>query len=288
MAKENLPFFFEEFVIGGNVSTKYRLSKIDLSKQSSVQRIDVFSTPDLGKVLVMDGMVQLNERWEFTYHEMIVHVPLFSHPKPESVLVIGGGDGGSVREILKHKSVKRVDLVEIDPDVIKVCKEHFPSVASRIMDPIVSIYNEDGKNFVGRRKNEYDVIVVDSTDPYKGAGNSLFTEEFYSSCREALRDDGVMSVQAENPVYDSKEMERCFREVKKAFPIVKPYVAFVPMYPSGFWVFAYASKNVDSSFKGDETRIKTLDGTLIYYNRRIHDAAFVLPAFLERLISFTS
>ncbi len=285
MAKENLPFFFEEFTAGGNVSTKYRLSKIDFSKQSSIQKIDVFSTPDLGKVLVMDGMVQLNERWEFTYHEMIAHVPLFSHSNPENVLVIGGGDGGTVREVLKHKTVKRVDLVEIDPDVIKTCKEYFPSVASKIMDPAVSIYNEDGKNFVFRKKNEYDVIIVDSTDPYKGAGNSLFTEEFYSACREALKDNGVISVQAENPVYDSKEMERCFREIKKAFPIVKPYVSFVPMYPSGFWVFVYASKNVDPSFKGDESRIKALDGTLIYYNRKIHDAAFALPSFLERLMS---
>ncbi len=132
--------------------------------------------------------------------------------------------------------------------------------------------------------DQYDVIIVDSTDPYKGAGNSLFTGEFYASCRDALKEDGIISVQAENPVYDSKEMERCFGEIKKAFSIVKPYVAFVPMYPSGFWVFAYASKNTDPSFKGDESRIKMLDGTLIYYNRKIHDAAFVIPTFLEKLI----
>ncbi|MGC8544769.1 polyamine aminopropyltransferase [Athalassotoga sp.] len=284
MAKENMSFFFEETVAGGNVGTIFRVSKIDFSKQSAIQKIDIFSTPDLGKVLAMDGMVQLNERWEFTYHEMIVHVPLFSHPNPENVLVIGGGDGGAVREILKHKSVKRVDLVEIDPEIIKICKENFPTVASKITNPAVSIYNEDGKNFVARKHDQYDVIIVDSTDPYKGAGNSLFTGEFYASCRDALREDGIMSVQAENPVYDSKEMERCFGEIKKAFSIVKPYVAFVPMYPSGFWVFAYASKNTDPSFKGEESRIKALDGTLIYYNRKIHDAAFVIPTFLEKLI----
>ncbi len=279
-----MSFFFEETVAGGNVGTIFRVSKIDFSKQSAIQKIDIFSTPDLGKVLAMDGMVQLNERWEFTYHEMIVHVPLFSHPNPENVLVIGGGDGGAVREILKHKSVKRVDLVEIDPEIIKICKENFPTVASKITNPAVSIYNEDGKNFVARKHDQYDVIIVDSTDPYKGAGNSLFTGEFYASCRDALREDGIMSVQAENPVYDSKEMERCFGEIKKAFSIVKPYVAFVPMYPSGFWVFAYASKNTDPSFKGEESRIKALDGTLIYYNRKIHDAAFVIPTFLEKLI----
>ncbi|MCL4407409.1 MAG: polyamine aminopropyltransferase [Thermotogae bacterium] len=284
MAKENMSFFFEETVAGGNVGTIFRVSKIDFSKQSAIQKIDIFSTPDLGKVLAMDGMVQLNERWEFTYHEMIVHVPLFSHPNPENVLVIGGGDGGAVREILKHKSVKRVDLVEIDPEIIKICKENFPTVASKITNSAVSIYNEDGKNFVARKHDQYDVIIVDSTDPYKGAGNSLFTGEFYASCRDALKEDGIISVQAENPVYDSKEMERCFGEIKKAFSIVKPYVAFVPMYPSGFWVFAYASKNTDPSFKGDESRIKMLDGTLIYYNRKIHDAAFVIPTFLEKLI----
>ncbi len=279
-----MSFFFEESVAGGNVETVFRVSKIEFSKQSAVQKIDIFSTPDFGKVLAMDGMIQLNERWEFTYHEMIVHVPMFSHSNPENVLVIGGGDGGAVREILKHKSVKHVDLVEIDPEIIKICKENFPTVASKITNPAVSIYNEDGKNFVARKHSQYDVIIVDSTDPYKGAGNSLFTNEFYASCRDALKDDGVMAVQAENPVYDSKEMERCFGEIRKAFSIVKPYVAFVPMYPSGFWVFAYASKKVDPSFKGDESRIKALDGTLIYYNRKIHDAAFVIPTFLDKLI----
>lgn len=284
MAKEHISFFFEEFVAGGNISTKLKFNKIDFSKQSAIQKIDVFSTPDLGKVLAMDGMIQLNERWEFTYHEMITHVPMFSHPNPQNVLVIGGGDGGTVREVLKHKSVNRVDLVEIDPEVIKICKEYLPTVASKIGEPEVFIYNEDGKNFVAKKYSEYDVIIVDSTDPYKGAGNSLFTGEFYTSCKNALKDDGVMSVQAENPVYDSKEMERCFEEIKKAFSIVKPYVAFVPMYPSGFWVFAYASKNTKPEFKGDESRIKALDGTLVYYNEDIHAASFILPTFLEKLI----
>ncbi len=279
-----MSFFFEETVAGGNVGTIFKVSRIEFSKQSAIQKIDIFSTPDLGKVLALDGMIQLNERWEFTYHEMIVHVPLFSHLNPENVLVIGGGDGGAVREILKHKSVKRVDLVEIDPEIIKICKENFPAIASKITDPSVFIHNEDGKNFVAGKHSQYDVIIVDSTDPYKGAGNSLFTGEFYASCKDALKDDGIMVVQAENPVYDYKEMERCFLEIKSAFSIVKPYVAFVPMYPSGFWVFAYASKNVDPSFKGDESRIKALDGTLIYYNRKIHDAAFVIPTFLEKLI----
>jgi|UniRef100_A0A7V3VSK7 spermidine synthase len=284
LSKENASFFFEEFVPGENVGRIFKVSRVDYSKQSTIQKIDVFSTPDFGKVLAMDGMIQLNERWEFTYHEMIVHVPLFAHKDPEAVLVIGGGDGGAVREVLKHRSVKRVDLVEIDPEVIKACKEFLPSTASKLIDPRVSIFNEDGKNFIARKNEEYDVIVIDSTDPYKGAGGSLFTAEFYGSCSSALKDGGILSVQAENPVYDSKEMERCFGEIKKAFPIVRPYTAFVPMYPSGFWVFAYASKTVEPSFKGEESRVKSIDGSLVYYNRKIHDSAFVLPTFLERLI----
>ncbi len=284
LSKDNASFFFEEIVPGGNVSTILRVSKVDYSKQSTIQKIDVFSTPEFGKVLVMDGMIQLNERWEFTYHEMITHVPLFAHQSPENVLVIGGGDGGSVREVLKHRSVKKVDLVEIDPEVVKVCKDFLPSTASKLSDPRVSIYNEDGKNFITRKNSEYDVIIIDSTDPYKGAGGSLFTGEFYKSCDNALKEDGIITVQAENPVYDSKEMERCFSELRKVFPIVRPYLSFVPMYPSGFWTFAYASKKVDPSFKGDDSRLKELDGSLLYYNREIHNSAFVLPTFLERLI----
>jgi len=284
LPKENSSLHFDEMFCNGNVGSLFRVNKLIYSKQSKIQRIDIFETTDLGKVFALDGVIMLNERWEFTYHEMITHVPMFSHSNPKNVLVIGGGDGGTVREVLKHPSVEKVDLVEIDPEVIDACKKYLPSTASKLSDPRVSVYNEDGKGFVMRKHSEYDVIIVDSTDPYKGAGKSLFTEEFYTACRNALKENGVFSAEAENPVYDGKEMERCFNEMKKAFPMVKPYTAFVPMYPSGFWVFAYASKNVDPTFKGDESRIKKLASSLFYYNFKIHESSFVIPTFLGKLL----
>ncbi len=283
LAKESTPLQFNEMFCKKNVGSFFKIDKVECTKQSKFQRIDIFESSELGKIFALDGVTMLNERWEFTYHEMIAHVPMFSHENPKDVLVIGGGDGGTVREVLKHPSVERVDLVEIDPDVVEICKKYLPSTASKLNDAKVSIYNEDGKNFVMRKHLEYDVIIVDSTDPYKGAGKSLFTENFYAACRDALKENGVFSAEAENPVYDGKEMERCFEEMKKAFPIVRPYKAFVPMYPSGFWVFAYASKNVEPTIK-NESRTNQINGTLFYYNPEIHSSAFVLPTFLKKLI----
>jgi len=286
LPKENSSLRFDEIFSNGNVATSLRIRNVIYSKQSKIQRIDIFETADLGRIFALDGTIMLNERWEFTYHEMITHVPMFSHSNPKDVLVIGGGDGGVVREVLKHPSVEKVDLVEIDPDVIEACKNYLPSTASKLSDPRVAIYNEDGKSFVMRKDTEYDVIIVDSTDPYKGAGESLFTEEFYTACRNALKEDGIFSAEAENPVYDGKEMEKCFREMNKAFPMVKPYTAFVPMYPSGFWVFAYASKNVLPTIKDGKSRLKKLIGSLFYYNFKIHEASFVTPTFLEKLLEY--
>ncbi|WP_456399139.1 polyamine aminopropyltransferase [Mesoaciditoga sp.] len=283
MSKSESAIQFNEIFCNGNIGSFFKIDRVNFTKQSKFQRIDIFESSELGKIFALDGVTMLNERWEFTYHEMIAHVPMFSHENPKNVLVIGGGDGGTVREVLKHPGVEKVDLVEIDPDVIEACKKYLPSTSSKLSDKRVSIYNEDGKNFVMNKKNEYDVIIVDSTDPYKGAGKSLFTEEFYAACRDALKENGVFSAEAENPVYDGKEMERCFAEMKKAFPIVKPYTAFVPMYPSGFWVFAYASKNVMPTLK-DEKRLEGINGTLFYYNSEIHSSAFVLPTFLKKLI----
>ncbi len=283
LSKGYSPLQFNEVFCNGNIGAFFKIDKVNFTKQSKFQRIDIFESSELGKIFSLDGVTMLNERWEFTYHEMITHVPMFSHENPKDVLVIGGGDGGTVREVLKHPSVERVDLVEIDPDVIEACKKYLPSTASKLSDERVHIYNEDGKNFVLGKKDEYDVIIVDSTDPYKGAGKSLFTEEFYAGCRDALKDGGVFSAEAENPVYDGKEMERCFAEMKKAFPVVKPYTAFVPMYPSGFWVFAFASKDTEPTLK-DAERIGKIKGTLFYYNGEIHSASFVLPTFLKKLL----
>mgnify|MGYP003295648897 CR=1 FL=1 len=161
------------------------------SKKSAVQQIDIFDTPAYGRILVLDGELFITEKDEFIYHEMITHVPMAVHPNPRNILVIGAGDGGVLRELTRYSSVESIDLVEIDELVVEVCKKYLPTTACRFDDPRVHVYYEDGVKFIRRCTDQYDVIIVDSTDPF-GPGEGLFTKEFYGSCFKALRDDGIM------------------------------------------------------------------------------------------------
>ena len=163
------------------------------SKQSEFQRIDVFESPEFGRILTLDSLMMLTEKDEFIYHEMITHVPMAVHPNPENVLVIGAGDGGVIRELSKYAYIKNIDLVEIDEAVVEVSKEFLPFTACSFSDKRLTVYYQDGLKFIRSRENEYDVIIVDSTDPF-GPGEGLFTKEFYGNCYKALKDDGIMTV----------------------------------------------------------------------------------------------
>ena len=161
------------------------------SGQSEYQRIDIFDTPAFGRVLVLDGYLMLTEKDEFIYHEMIVHTPMAVHPNVKDVLVIGAGDGGVVRELAKYPEIERIDLAEIDGDVIEASKKYLPFTACKLDDARLHVYIEDGLKFVRRKKAEYDLIIVDSTDPF-GPGEGLFSREFYGNCFKALKEDGIM------------------------------------------------------------------------------------------------
>ena len=183
-----------------NVKFSIRVERQLYSGQSEFQRIDVFESPEFGRFLTLDGYMMLTERDEFIYHEMITHVPLAVHPKVKRVLVIGAGDGGVIRELVRYPEIEDIDLVEIDELVVEVCRKYLPQTACRLDDPRVHIHYEDGLKYIRSCEDEYDLILVDSTDPF-GPGEGLFTREFYGNCFKALKDDGIMINQHESPFY---------------------------------------------------------------------------------------
>ena len=207
-----------------NVKFSIRVDRQLYSGQSDFQRIDVFESPEFGRILVLDGYLMLTEKDEFIYHEMIVHTPLAVHPHVKNVLVIGAGDGGAVRELTRYPEIGRIDLAEIDGQVIEVCKKFLPQTSCKMDDPRVHIYVEDGLKFVRRHADEYDLIIVDSTDPF-GPGEGLFTKEFYGNCYKALKEDGIMVNQHESPFYeqDALAMQRAHKRIIESFPFSRIY-----------------------------------------------------------------
>lgn len=268
-----------------NVRFSIKVDKQLYTGQSEFQRIDIFDSEEFGRVLALDGYVMLTEKDEFMYHEMIVHVPMCVHPNPRKILVIGGGDGGTVRELVKYSSVESVDLVEIDEDVVTACKEYLPQTAGMLGDPRVNTHFEDGLKFIRHHENEYDLIIVDSTDPF-GPGEGLFTREFYGNCYKALTDDGIMVNQHESPFYanDAYAMQRAHKQIVNSFPIARVYQAHIPTYPSGHWLFGFASKKYHPYHDVDFEKWKKLGLKLKYYNTNLHSASFALPTYVEELL----
>jgi spermidine synthase len=255
------------------------------SSQSDYQHMEVFETKYFGKLLRLDGVIQMTEFDEANYHEMIAHVPLSSHNCPEDILVIGGGDGGAVREILKHRDVKKVHLVEIDQQVINICKKFFPDVSCALNDERVSIINVDGADHAKFCNDLYDVIIIDSTDPFS-VGESLFKESFYSNLKNLLKYNGIIVSQSESMFYDLDLIKNMHEFKKKYFKYVKYYYTMVPSYPSGNIGFQLCS-NVDYSHNKVSNTIMDfkLDNfyDLKYYNSSIHFSSFVTPNFISNL-----
>ncbi|MDO5519103.1 MAG: polyamine aminopropyltransferase [bacterium] len=268
-----------------NVELSIKVDRQLYSAQSEFQRIDIFDSPEFGRFLTLDGYMMLTEKDEFIYHEMIVHVPMSVHPNVKKVLVIGAGDGGVIRELTRYQTLEHIDLVEIDEMVVNVCKEYLPLTSCSMEDPRVHITYQDGLKFVRRRQNEYDLIIVDSTDPF-GPGEGLFTKEFYGNCYKALKDDGIMVNQHESPFYkdDAIAMQRAHKRIIESFPISKVYQAHIPTYPSGHWLFGFASKKYHPIYDFDALRFKSLGLKTKYYNCQLHIGAFALPNYVEELL----
>ena len=255
------------------------------SGQSEFQRIDVFESKEFGRFLTLDGYMMLTEKDEFIYHEMITHVPMAVNPSIRNVLVIGAGDGGVIRELTRYSNVENIDLVEIDEMVIDVCKKYLPQTACCFDDPRVHIFIEDGVKYIRSCENQYDLIIVDSTDPF-GPGEGLFTKEFYGSCYKALREDGIMVNQHESPFYDEdvQAMQRAHKRIVECFPISRVYQAHIPTYPSGHWLFGFASKKYHPLEDLNTAEWKQVELRTRYYNLKLHEGAFSLPTFVEELL----
>jgi len=268
-----------------NVKFSIKVEKQLYSAQSEYQRIDVFESKEFGRFLTLDGYMMLTEKDEFIYHEMITHVPMAVHPNPRNVLIIGAGDGGVVRELTRYSQVEHIDLVEIDEKVIDVCKTYLPQTACSFDDPRVHIYYEDGVKFIRSCENKYDLIIVDSTDPF-GPGEGLFTKEFYGSCYKALHEDGIMVNQHESPFYteDVAAMQRAHKRIVDSFPISYVYQAHIPTYPSGHWLFGFASKKYHPVIDLKNEAWNKLGIKTRYYNMKLHSGAFSLPTYVEELL----
>lgn len=257
-----------------------KITKTYVNEQTDFQQLDMIETKEFGTMLVLDGMVMTTVKDEFVYHEMVAHPILFTHPNPEHVLVVGGGDGGVIREVMKHPKVKKAVLVDIDGKVIEYSKKYLPTIACELENSRVDVQVKDGFMHIHDHKNTYDVIMVDSTEPV-GPAASLFTRGFYQGIYEALKEDGIFVAQTDNPWFKAELIQTVNRDVKEVFPIVRVYTANIPTYPSGLWTFTMGSKKYDP-IKVDEHAIPELDTK--YYSPRLHKSAFVLPKFVEDLV----
>lgn len=249
-------------------------------EKTEYQDLAIIDTLEFGRMLVLDGMVMTTIRDEFVYHEMIAHPALVTHPNPKRVLVVGGGDGGVIREILKHPQVEEAVLVEIDGKVIEYSKKFLPEIAGKLDDPRVQVIVGDGYKHIHDNKNQYDVIIVDSTEPV-GPAVQLFEKGFYQGIYDALKEDGIFVAQTDNPWFKGELTAKVFRDVKEIFPIVHVYQANVPTYPSGLWTFTLGSK-VHDPLNVDANAIPEFESR--YYSPRLHHAAFSLPRFVEQLL----
>ena len=246
-------------------------------EKTKYQDLAILDTVEYGRMLTLDGIIMTTEKDEFFYHEMITHVAMHTHACPEQVLVVGGGDGGTVREVLKHPTVSRVVLAEIDEGVVNAARKYLPTLSQGLSDPRVEIRITDGILYVREHPGEFDVVIVDSTDPI-GPGEVLFPREFYQDVAKALKDGGIMVAQTESPVNNKNLIQKIHRNLQGIFPLVRLYLGPVPTYPSGLWSYTICSKGPDPVAVPDE---KFLALETKYYTPEVHRSAFALPLFVK-------
>lgn len=276
---KHLELWFSEYQTK-NVKLSFRIKEVLYTTQSKYQKISVYETEDFGRILTLDDLVMLTTKDEFIYHEMITHVPMLTHGNAVRVLVIGGGDGGTVRELLKHP-VEEIHLVEIDKEVVETSKKYFPSVSCGLTDPRVRVFYEDGIEFVKNNKG-YDIVIVDSTDPI-GPAVGLFSTEFYKNVSAALNENGILVAQTETPILFGDLVNKIYKDMSTVFPYTNMYTAVIPTYPGAFWTFTMGSKTVNPLSKEISSSLPDIDTK--YYTKELHKSYFILPPFVKNLIS---
>jgi len=251
------------------------------SEQSEFQKVEVIDTTRFGRMLVIDGIFMTSERDEFFYHEMLVQPAMCTVAEPKSVLIIGGGDGGSAREVLRHAEVERCLMIEIDEAVVRVSKEWLPTIGRAWNDPRLEVRFANGVAFVKESESRaFDVILVDGSDPV-GPAEVLFSKEFFEGCRRLLKPGGVLALQSESPIYFRDTFDQTQRRLMDAFEVVRPYFGPVPTYSAGIWSWTFCSDSVDP-LKPLDARVEAMTTDSKLYNGDIHRAAFALPNYLRR------
>lgn len=255
------------------------------SEDTYLQKIEFFESEEFGTFFTLDGYMMVNEKDEFIYHDMIVHVPMAVNPDIKRVLVIGGGDGGTVRELTRYENIEDIYFIEIDERVVRLCQKYLPITASKLEDERVKMHFEDGVEFVKRYKDYFDLIIVDSTDPIS-VGEGLFTTEFYKNCYSALNEKGILINQHESPYYenDALEMKSAHAKLKRIFEITKVYQYHMPTYASGHWLFGFASKYYDPIKDQKREEWESLGLKTKYYNSDIHLGSFMLPTYVKEML----
>ena len=271
-------WFYEKHTRGYGV--RWKVKEVLHTEKTRYQELAVIDTFEWGKTLVLDGNVQVTESDEFIYHEMIVHIAMNSHPHPQKVLIIGGGDGGTAREVLKHESVQEVDLVEIDDRVVENSKNYLPTMACAFNDSRLNLHIEDGIKFVRDTSELYDLVIIDSSDPI-GPAVQLYSTEFYQDVSRCLQQDGMIAVQSESPIFYQDTFVRVFENLSSVFPLVKVCLAPIMTYTAGPWSFTLGSKKWDPERIAGDNR--SIDG-LKYYNDDLHKGAFILPQFIKDML----
>lgn len=263
----------------------FKVKDVLFSGKSDFQKVDVVDTLWHGRMLFNDGLAMISEKDEFVYHDMISHVPLFVHPDPKRVLIIGGGDGGTAREVLRHKNIEKCVMVEIDKMVVDACMKHIPQTALVLNgdDHRLELIIGDGAEYVNTTKEVFDVILVDSTDPI-GPSTPLFGKPFYENVDRILSSKGIVVSQGESPWHNQDVQKSLLKILRDQFSVVKMYTFSNLTYPDGLWCFSFASKGLDPVSDLNPQRIIDSKLDFKYYNEEIHRASFSLPNFLKEVL----
>ena len=267
----------------GAAGLTLKVDRVLESTESEFQRIEVLQNKVYGKLLVLYGSLMVADNDNNAYNEMLAHVPLFVHPKPKDVLIIGGGDCGCLTEVMKHPEVGQCTMCELDRKVVEVTQKHLPHLTAGTEDPRAELVFDDGKKFVEDTERRFDVITLDLSDPV-GPAEELFQKPFHQTVYDRLNDDGIMVAQSESPYFNREIIRRMYANLKDIFPIVRMYLCFMPIYPSSLWSFAFCSKKYDPTDNFDRARWHKLGLKTRYYNAETHMGAFALPQFAKELV----
>ena len=267
----------------GHSGLTLKIDRLVETLNSPFQRIDVIHNHDFGKLLVLYGSLMVCDNDNNAYNEMLAHVPLFTHPSPKEVLIIGGGDCGCLTEVLSHPEVKRCTMCEIDEKVVEVSKRHFPHLTKGATDKRANLVFDDGKKFIEETDEKFDIILLDLSDPV-GPAADLFQKKFHKKVYECLKEDGIMVAQSESPFFNKKTVKQMYKNLFDIFPIVKMYTCHMPIYPSAMWSFAFCSKKHDPLDDFRELEANNHKSKTRYYNAEVHRGSFALPQFARELL----